>query len=290
MSCTESSQDISTVKMNSNYFERRALNCEKVRPRKINFKFNNNIPCLWLDNSIVMTHFFNAINLYVPAFESFMARIMRSELQHIQGEEHFKNQILGFIAQEISHGETHRKYNQVLENMGYKFKVYLKCADYIFGNVLEKKLGAHISLATIAGFEHLTAILTYIILDQNVMKNATPIMKDLWEWHAAEEVEHEYLAYQFLQKVNNSYRLRAIGLILGALVLMGFTFSGMLILVSQEQRFISRRTFVDLYKLLLGENKVISKVFKLSLEYLRPGDISPHHISIPSASKVLSPV
>lgn len=29
--------------------------------------------------------------------------------------------------------------------------------------MLEKKLGAHISLATIAGFEHLTAILTDII-------------------------------------------------------------------------------------------------------------------------------
>lgn len=156
--------------------------------------------------------------------------------------------------------------------------------------MLEKKLGAHISLATIAGFEHLTAILTDVILLQNVMKNATPVMKDLWEWHAAEEVEHEYLAYQLLQIVNNSYWLRVIGLILGALVIICFTASGMLILASHEKRFISRRTFVDLYKLLVGENKVIFKALKLVLEYLRPGNISPHNVSIPSASKILSPV
>lgn len=69
-------QNLSTNRINSSYFEHRALNCEKVRPRKVNFQFTDNIPCLWLDNSIVMTHFFNALNLYLPAFELFMSRVM----------------------------------------------------------------------------------------------------------------------------------------------------------------------------------------------------------------------
>lgn len=269
------------------YFERRPLDSRKVKPRKINFKFGDDIPKLWLNNSIVMTHFFNGVNLYLPAFESFMVRVIQQKLPSVQSE-HLKQQIRGFIGQEISHGQTHHKYNQVLERQGYKFKTYLKCADFVFAELLEKKLGANMSLATIAGFEHLTAMLTDIALNQNALKDSTPIMKDLWGWHAAEEVEHQHLAFELLQTVNNSYWLRILGIILGAMIIVGFTFSGMFVLAFQERGFISRLSLVDLYNLLLGKHQLVFNGLKLIFSYFSKHDIPPHNKSRYFAEKVFT--
>ncbi len=270
------------------HFERRALNSKKVRARKINFQFADDIPRLWLNNKLVLTHFFNGINLYLPAFEYFSVRIMQNQLKYIQ-DSGLKQQIRGFTAQEMSHGQMHHKYNQVLRLQGYRFEGYLKFADFVFASVLEKKLGAKISLATIAGFEHFTAMLTDLALNQNVFKNATPIMKDLWEWHAAEEVEHEDLAFQLLQIVDNSYWLRLLGLFIGGIIIIGFTFSGMLLLASQEREFISRRTLVDLYKLLFTENKLVLNGFSVFLKYFKSNQGTSHLNSVAKATEVFAP-
>lgn len=275
--------------VNNRHFERRPLNSQKVRARKINFKFTLDIPRLWLNNRLVLTHFFNGGNLYLPAFESFMVRIMQNQLKYIQ-DSNLKQQIRGFIAQETSHGQTHHKYNQVLRLQGYRFERYLKFADFVFASVLEKKLGAKISLASIAGFEHFTALLTDLALNQNIFENATPIMKDLWEWHAAEEVEHEYLAFQLLQAVDNSYWLRILGLFIGGIILIGFTFSGMLVLASQEREFISRQTLGDLYKLLFTENKLVPKSFSIFLKYFESNQVTPHLNSVTKAMQVFTPI
>lgn len=275
--------------LGNGYFERRPLNSRHVKPRKINFKFGDDIPRLWLNNSIVMTNFFNGVNLYLPALELFMVRIMRQKLSYIKSE-HLKQQIRGFIGQEISHSQIHRQYNQVLESQGYKFKTYLKCVDFVFIELLEKKLGANISLATIAGFEHLTAMLTDIALNHNLLKDAMPIMKELWEWHAAEEVEHQHLAFELLQTVNNSYWLRILGIILGAAIIVGFTFSGMFVLVFQERGFISRRTLVDLYDLVFGKYKLVFNALKLILSYFQPTATFSHNPSVRFAEKVFTPV
>ncbi len=270
------------------HFERRPLNSEKVRARKINFQFADDIPKLWLNNRLVLTHFFNGINLYLPAFESFMVRIMQNQLKYIQ-DSNLKQQIRGFTAQEMSHGQMHNKYNQVLRLQEYRFEGYLKFADFVFASVLEKKLGTKISLATIAGFEHFTAMLTDLVLNQKVFENATPIMKDLWEWHAAEEVEHEDLAFQLLQVVDNSYWLRLLGLFIGGIIIIGFTFSGMLVLASQEREFLSCQTLGDLYKLLFTENKLVQNGFSVFLKYFKSNQGTPHLNSVAKATQVFTP-
>lgn len=267
------------------YFEHRPLNLKHIRPRRINFRFGDELPKLWLNDSLVMTHCFNSLNLYLPAFESFIVGVMQKQLPFIK-EENLKQQIHGFIGQEMSHGQTHHKYNQVLRLQGYKFENYLKFTDFIFKEVMPKRLSFKVNLAAIAGFEHLTAIFTEIALNQHTLDNANPMMKDLWKWHAAEEVEHGSLALQLLQTVDNSYWLRILGGFIGLIIIGGFTFSGFLILASQEKGFISYRTVVDIYKLLLGEHKLILTSISIFLEYFKQDTFSPHRNLIPKAEKV----
>jgi uncharacterized protein len=268
-------------------FEHRPFNPLKIRTRKINFQFDSSIPRLWLNNSLVMTHFFNGMNLFIPGFEALMVRVIRKQLPNIQDYD-LKQQIRGLIAQEISHSLTHDKYNHILRCQGYKFAGYLRFSDFVFNEVMEKGLSTKVCLATGAGFEHLTGILTNLVLNQNVMKNATPIMKDLWEWHAAEEVEHENLVFEVLQTVDSNYFLRILGLFLGAMVLIVFTVVGMLVLGLQEPGLASRQTLVDLYRLFFKENKLVSCGFLNFCRYFQFKNSPSHLNSILLAEQVLA--
>jgi uncharacterized protein len=261
-------------------FEHRPFNPLEIKTRKINFHFDSSIPRLWLDNSLVMTHFFNGMNLFVPKFEAAMVQIMRKQLTNIQDPD-LKQQTRGFIAQEMSHSLTHDKYNQILIFQGYSFSRYLKFADFIFTDVIVKTLPLKVGLATIAGFEHLTGMLADLVLNQNVMK-------DLWEWHAAEEVEHENIAFEVLQEVDNSYLLRILGLFLGALILNVFTFAGMFILGSQEANLFSRHILTDLNKLLFKENKLAVNGFLTFCRYFKFQNNPSHLNSVILAGQVLA--
>ena len=254
--------------MNRIFITPKPFNSQKIRPRKVNLQLSADIPKIWHGNSLIVTHFFNGINLFLPSFELMMVRVMKNQLNNIEDSE-LKKQICGFIAQEANHSQAHHQYNQILRKQGYKVEKWLKFTDLILLEILEKRLGKIVSLATIAGFEHLTTLLAGIVLKVDMLEPADFRMKDLWQWHAAEEIEHSSLAFIYLQKINNSYWLRVLGGILGAVIVVSFIAGGMLLLVIQERDFFSWKTLTDLNKLLFTKYKLIPYGLKPFLEYFQ---------------------
>ncbi|MBW4636380.1 MAG: metal-dependent hydrolase [Iphinoe sp. HA4291-MV1] len=256
------------MKTNFEALTLKPFNPQKIQARNINFKFSTEIPRHWHDNSLTTTHFINAIGLFLPSFESFMVRVLKSQLGNIKDSK-LENQICGFIGQEANHGKAHHKYNQILQNQGYKFETWLKTMDFILAEIMEKRLGSKICLATIAGFEHLTTLLAGIILKVKMLESADSRIRSLWEWHAVEEIEHSSLALILLQETDNSYWLRAVGGLLGAGLVIGFTTLGMLLLVIQEPGFFSCKTLTDLKQLLFTKYKILPYSWKPILEYFK---------------------
>jgi uncharacterized protein len=248
-------------------FENRPLNPNLCQPRKIRFQFDN-IPKLWLNNSSVLTHFFNAINLFVPAFERFMVQAMKNQLSCIKNT-NIELPIRGLIRQETTHGQTHQKYNKILEAQGYKFKTALIITDFLFTKVLEKYLSDKMCLALIAGFEHLTTIFACIVLESNMLANANPTMRSLWEWHSAEEIEHNGLAFKFLIHSDNRYYIRALGGLFGAAIVVAFILIGMVLLIIQDKNFNPKKIFHDLIKLLFTDYKIIPLTVKNFIPYFQ---------------------
>jgi hypothetical protein len=250
-------------------FEPRPLTPEHIRPRRTAFSFSSSIPKHWLAGNPVRTHFFNAINLFVVSFEDFMARVMRGRLAHLEDAE-FARQIRGFMGQESTHSFVHAKYLQNLREQGFEIDGYLNAAEHIFSDWFEKKLGPRISVATIAGFEHLTALLAELILTGRMVKDAEPVMTEMWEWHAAEEIEHKALAFELLKVTSRSYLLRMVGALLGALVVAGFIGVGLVMLLRQEGLLWRKRTWKDLKTLLFGPGRLAARTVSMFLEYFRP--------------------
>jgi predicted metal-dependent hydrolase len=251
-------------------FESRPLDPEHIRPRRTAFSFPTSIAKHWLGGSPVRSHFFNAINLFVVSFEDFMARVMRTQLPHLKNAD-FARQIRGFMGQESTHSFVHAKYLQNMRDQGYQIDGYLKAAEHIFSVWFERRLGTRVSVAMIAGFEHLTALLAEIMLSSQLVRDAEPAMKELWEWHAAEEIEHKALAFELLKATSGAYGLRLLGAALGGLVVAGFIGVGMGMLLRQEGLLWRKRTWADLKSLLFGPARLATRAVSIFFEYFRPG-------------------
>ncbi|HLL05549.1 MAG TPA: metal-dependent hydrolase [Myxococcaceae bacterium] len=251
-------------------FEPRPLDPEHIRPRRTAFSFPGSIARHWLAGSPVRTHFFNAINLFVVSFEDFMARVMRGCLPGLQDAE-FARQIRGFMGQESTHSFVHAKYLQNMREQGFDIDGYLSGSEHIFSHWFEKRLGQRVSVAMIAGFEHLTSVLAELILDGRMVRDAEPAMAEMWEWHAAEEIEHKTLAFELLQRTSGSYLLRLVGAVLGALVVAGFIGVGMVMLLRQEGLLWRKSTWKELRTLLFGKDRLVVRTVRMFMDYFRPG-------------------
>ncbi|HEX8700475.1 MAG TPA: metal-dependent hydrolase [Myxococcaceae bacterium] len=252
-------------------FERRALDPAHLRPRRTAFTFPSSIPRHWLAGSPTRSHFFNAINLFVVAFEDFMVRVMRGQLPRLKDDPEFARQVRGFMGQEATHSFVHEKFLSNLRGQGYRIDGYLGTAERVFTQVFEKWLGLRVCLAMIAGFEHLTALLSELVLSNRTLKDAEPFMAELWEWHAAEEIEHKEMAFELLKRTNRSYLLRMLGGLLGGLVVAGFIGVGMAMLLRQDGELLRKRTWADLKVLLFGPDRMAGRSLAIFFEYFRPG-------------------
>ncbi|MDY7231995.1 metal-dependent hydrolase [Hyalangium rubrum] len=252
-------------------FERRALDPSHLRPRRTAFTFPSSIPKHWLAGSPTQSHFFNAINLFVVSFEEFMVRVMRDRLPELKEDTEFSRQVRGFMGQEATHSYVHEKFLNNLREQGYQIEGYLSASERIFTHWFEKGLGQRVSMSMIAGFEHLTALLAEIVLADQMMKPAEPFMAELWEWHAAEEIEHKEMAFELLRRTSRSYLLRMAGVLLGGVVVLGFIGTGMVMLLRQDGELWRKRTWRDFKALLFGPSRMALRSLGIFLEYFRPG-------------------
>lgn len=197
-----------------------------------------------------------------------MVRILRSHLPALENPT-FRQQMWGFIGQELSHSYVHTGYNQTLREQGYRFEVYLKFTQFFFQKVLNR-LGPTLGLAITAGFEHVTASLAEIMLESNALKDAHPTMKSVWEWHAAEELEHQALAFECLQVCDRHYGLRCLGAFLGMAIVLFFSLSGMVLLAVQDPDLIRWKTASDAIDLFITGDRLLPRCLQKFLPYFKP--------------------
>jgi predicted metal-dependent hydrolase len=102
------------------------------------------------------------------------------------------------------------------------------------------------------------------------MAQAHPAMKTLWEWHAAEELEHKNIAFDLFKAIDGSYSRRVLGGVLGIAIVVSFMTTGMLLLAAQDSGFFSFKTLSDLNKLLLTEYRLIPRTLRHIIPYFQP--------------------
>jgi predicted metal-dependent hydrolase len=188
--------------MTANQEQVRTAPIDRVKPRRIKFEFGEPTPMVrhFANNDLVFSHLIATLSMSFPVGEELFIRSVRRYRDQI-ADPVLRQQIRGFIGQEMSHGQEHRRLNDKLVEIGYSTRT----VDTMLKGVerLEGWLPKRGPLAMTAAAEHFTAVLAERILSSQEVQDMAhdPEVKNLLMWHALEEVEHKAVAFDVYKAV-----------------------------------------------------------------------------------------
>lgn len=243
-----------------------------ITPRRMDFPFNpTDVPVYWFGNNATASMAVNSINLIFPDGERFFIRSVRHFLPEIT-DPVLTKQARQFFAQEALHGREHERANAVLRAQGFELDSWLTWYQRVAYTRLERWTPPVFCLSVTAALEHLTASLAHQNLTVRPLQTAVPLMQDLMDWHAAEEIEHKSVAFDVLAAVNGRWWLRVAGMVLGLATFLFFWRSARRHLFKQDPELTPARTREDRKQIRAwGITDTRWKLVRFALQYLRPG-------------------
>lgn len=241
--------------------------------RQMQFHFSPNIDKHWLGNSPFRTHFFNSLTLLFPEGEQLAIRVFKRKINQIQDLK-LKEDVVAFIGQEGQHSVSHSSFWSILRQQGYELDTFSQILRVFISQ--KQRFSTDFYISTAAGFEHFTGCLAEFVLESDYLAEVEPQLKELFEWHFAEELEHKTVAYDFFLSTSGNYFLRIIGLINSHLAVLGSVSLGLVILLSQDKKLFNLKTWRDLSQFLFLKEKFLLKALSNFFEYWK-GDFHPSH-------------
>jgi uncharacterized protein len=242
-----------------------------IKPRDRSHEIADALATNWLDNSVFLTAFFNTMSITFPAGEKFFIDSVRHYRDDIT-DPALKQNIKGFCGQEGFHRREHQRYNeQLCAARGYDL-------DKLEGAMTRRlrwaqtKLPPLTNLGVTVAIEHLTAVLSELLLgDNSVMDRADPAMRELWRWHAAEEMEHKAVAFDVFLAVGGTDKLRKRCLRRASFFLTLELLRGMTYMLKADGHLFSVSEWRQGMKALFGDNGVLSGAWVPYKEFYQDG-------------------
>ncbi len=243
---------------------------EQIKPHRIQVSFDASLPKHWFGDSAFLTHMLNTWTAIFPDAERYFVRWSKKALTQVSDPK-IKKDIQGFIGQETMHATQHEKLWDLLRAQGYNLEPVIWTVRQFAFDWLEKALPDKANYALVAGLEHFTAMFGEIYFENTELVNQMhPEMRRLFEWHAAEEIEHKAVAYDQLLAIDDSYALRT-GIMNMALV--GFyliTFGNTLYFMAQDRSLFKPKEWLTIFDVFFGKYDLARKSFFKFLEYYKP--------------------
>jgi predicted metal-dependent hydrolase len=244
------------------------------RTRRIRFRFgeDSGYGKYFVDNDIVFSHFVAGLSGAFPPGEEAFIRSVHRFSDRIT-EPVLKRRVAGFIGQESTHGQEHRRLNEKLVQMGYPIGWWdsesLKQKRIRF----EQRLGGRRHLALTAAAEHYTAVLAERVLSSPEVQ-AIPGDAEVWNllnWHALEELEHKSVAFDLYRAVGGSERTRIT--VMAVMIAIMIPLTAVLLIIALARDPIARRQPVRLAReaYALYRGPFFKGLPRELARYLRPG-------------------
>ena len=184
-------------------------NTQPIRARRIHFNYpEGGLRRHYVQGDLLMSHIIAYLSATFPEGEDFFVRSVRRHADQVT-DPVLKEQVKGFIGQEVTHSREHVALNERLQQMGYPTGFN----DRMTARALardERVFAPLTCLAITAALEHFTAVLAESLLgdeDAQALLGSTEVRKMLL-WHAYEESEHRAVAFDVYQAVGGTERRR----------------------------------------------------------------------------------
>lgn len=245
-----------------------------IEHRNVELEFSSHIPKHWHSGNARISRMFDALSMSFPPGEKSFIDSVRSFADQIEDPE-LRKDIAGFIRQEANHTREHTRYNNTLKAQGIDVDFHTS----LTGKPVEltrRYLSPKRNLARTVGMEHITAVLGDLALgDPRIMEGADPEVRQIWQWHAMEEIEHKGVAYDvFLKAVPNPlerYFLRSTVMLWSTLGYLVGMSTSMTMLLWQDGKLFDIRDWWQAFKFFWVRPAMLPKAVIRWLAYFRPG-------------------
>lgn len=242
---------------------------EKITIRKPLSQITEQVPIHWLDGNIVKTHVVNALSIIFKNEEEYFIKIVRKFIPKLKNTK-LKKEIISFIGQEQQHCEFHSDFCNKLKDQGFDFQFlsfYIK--NFVYGS-MEAFLSDELNLAIASGLEHYNKSTAELSLREKVFSNSDVILKELFEWHLAEELEHSNVVFDLLREIDSNYLLRMQGFLIASLVRnLTLTLATTNLIVQDDLR-----QFLRIWKegkdFFFTKDQILYKFFLFIVDYAKP--------------------
>ena len=259
---------------------------EQIKPHRIQVNFDETLPKHWFADSAFLTHMLNTWTAIFPDAERYFVRWSKKALAEVTDPK-IKKDIQGFIGQETMHAAQHEKLWDILRSQGYNLDPVVWVVQKVAFDWIENAMSDKANYALVAGLEHFTAMFGEIYFENpELMEKMHPEMRRLFEWHAAEEIEHKAVAYDQLLAIDDSYVLRT-GIMNVAVV--GFyliTFGNTLYFMAQDKSLFNWREWLTIADVFFGKYNLAAMSDGKFLEYYKPDfhpwDNQNYHLAQPT--------
>lgn len=241
-----------------------------IPPRRVKFDFSKEtVPHYFFANSAFKSTFILAMSSTFPEGELLFVKSVKQFRDRISDPK-LKAEIAGFIGQEALHSQAHLAFDAAAEQHGFS----LKKLERIHGDSMKftwKLFSPKARLAFTAGVEHLTAVLTELLLrDESILESMSPEVRHLFLWHSLEETEHKAVAYDVYQTIGGSYRTRVLMMVYGVIGFLGTSAIFQARLLAEDPRPFNLRDYVSGFNFLFGRKGKFLPMFPMLLDYFRP--------------------
>jgi uncharacterized protein len=240
----------------------------QIEVREMSFEFPKQMEKYWFGNSPFKTHLLNSLTLLLPDIEKYLIFNVNQRLKLIATPELLQAG-KAFIGQEAQHSLQHTKFWDNLRASGYKIDLYVRCLKAVLFKLLANPLNNQFNLAISAGIEHITTLFAEFALEEDFLQTAEPTLKNLFEWHAVEEIEHKSVVFDVLQNSTSSYPVRCLGLVVSHLLVLVFLNLGLVMLLYQDKKLLEQKVWQEMIQFWLTQEKVLFRVLFNALKYCR---------------------
>jgi len=254
---------------------------QKIVRRNVELSYdaNKNYSFYYEENPVV-TSLFVVLSAMFPPGEIFFIESIRNVRNQIKDEKLLED-IRAFIAQEAFHSREHKTLNNHLIHSNYPEVIEIEAKTKARLDKL-RKLSTVEQVAATVVMEHYTATLARLLLtDQLIKRKTTQESRNLWEWHALEELEHKSVAFDVLNAIGgNSSKNRKLALARVTKLIMPIMFEYWIkILKRKDIRFSLKQLKDGVFLGFGGVNRlgILSKAFVDMLD-VRNENFNPLHM------------
>ena len=241
-----------------------------VRDERFNRGTN---PRRWWAGEPFGTAWHNALSATFPRGEAFFIEAVKAHRDGADAK--LDAEIRAFVRQEINHTREHIAYNRLAEDAGYDIKaIDTRVAEML---ALTKDRPAIANLAVTMALEHYTAMMAAEFLENPAhFTDADAEVRDMWRWHAAEEIEHKGVAFDTWNHATRDWtpgkRWRVRSLVMVSVTARFFKnrWTDSLELLAQDG-ITGWKAKWGLFKYLTVSPGIVRRIFPAWLAYFKPG-------------------